>query len=150
MEGRPRGRPSAFPLARATETVALPVVSQLPSGRPSPGRPRIRILDVDPPSPPGRDRPRGTVDAWIRVAATLVHDGDGPVLGMLRFRPEGDRRWRRAPLHALPGGRFAGSFLPDRPGGWEVQIDAWVDRWAGWRAAVSARVQGAGQAGYGR
>lgn len=124
------------------------LVPRRPSSRPSPGPPWIRILDVDPTSPPAHDLPRGAVDAWVRVAATLVHDGDGCVLGMLRYRPEGVRRWRHAPLHALSGDRFAGSFLPDRPGRWQVQIDAWTNRWASWRADISAKLQGAGQADF--
>ena len=148
MEGRPRGRPSAFPRARATGTVAFRSVPPRPPARPPAGSARIRILDVDPPALPGRDLPRGSVDEWVQVSATFVRHGDERVLGLLRYRPAGARRWRHAPLHALPDDRFSGSFLPDAPGRWQVQLDAWVNRWDAWRAEVSARVQGAGQADY--
>ncbi len=116
--------------------------------RPPAGAPGIRILDVDPPSLPGRDLPRGSVDEWVQVSATFVRHGDERVMGMLRYRPAGGRRWRYAPLYALPDDRFSGSFLSDAPGLWQVQLDAWVNRWDVWRTDVSARVQGAGQADY--
>lgn len=77
-----------------------------------------------------------------------MRNGDERVLGMLRYRPAGTRRWRHAPLHALPDDRFTGSFLPDAPGRWQVQLDAWVNRWDAWRTDVSTRVQGAGQHDY--
>ena len=53
--------------------------------------PSIRVFDIDPPSAPGRDPPRGTVDEWVRVAATLVRHGDEGLLGMLRYRSAGER-----------------------------------------------------------
>ena len=84
----------------------------------------------------------------MQIAATFVRHGDERVAGMLRYRPSGSRRWRYAPLHALADDRFAGSFLPDAPGLWQVQLDAWINRWDGWRADISAKVQGAGQPGY--
>ena len=121
---------------------------RLPSSRPVTGPSGIRILDVDPPSLVGCDLLRGSVDEWVQVSATFVRHGDQRVLGMLRYRPAGARRWRSAPLHALPDDRFTGSFLPDAPGRWQVQLDAWVNRWESWRTDVSARVQGAGQPDY--
>ena len=148
MEGRPRGRPSAFPRPSAAEAVAFPLVPPRPPARPPAGSSPIRILAVDPPSLPGCDLPRGSVDEWVQIAATFVRHGDERMAGMLRYRPSGSRRWRYAPLHALADDRFAGSFLPDAPGLWQVQLDAWTNRWDGWRADISAKVQGAGQPGY--
>ena len=148
MEGRPQGRPSVFLRARAVEAVAFPLVPPRPPARPPAAASGIRILAVDPPSLPGRDLPRGSVDEWVQVSATFVRHGDERVMGMLRYRSAGSRRWRYAPLYALPGDRFSGSFLPDAPGLWQVQLDAWVNRWDSWRTDVSARVQGVGQADY--
>ena len=110
--------------------------------------PSTRILDVDPPSAPGRDLPRGIVDEWVRIVATLVRHDDAGVLGMLRYRLAGEGVWEHAPLLPRPERRFEGAFLPDRPGRWEVQIDAWTNRWAAWRDDISTKVQGAGQADY--
>lgn len=118
--------------------------------------PRIRILDVEPApgTGPGLDTPRAVAGEWVTVAATLARDGDDRVAGLLRYRRAGRRRWQLAPLEAATGvgaaaaGRHAGSFVPDEPGRWEVQLDAWVSLWESWRAGVSTKVQGAGQPDY--
>ena len=116
---------------------------------------RIRIVDVDPAPVPRRiartgsgDLARGLVDDWVEVRATLARDGDARLLGMLRYRRAGRRRWELAPMHHLGEGRFSGAFLAEEPGRWEVQLDAWVNRWAAWRDEISAKVEGFGQPDY--
>ena len=108
---------------------------------------RIRILDVAPVSQPG-DRPRALCDAWVEVEATLARDGDEQVFGMLRYRRAGRRRWLLAPLHPLDDGRVTGAFVPDEPGLWEVQLDAWVNHWSAWRDEITRKVESYGQPDY--
>ena len=108
---------------------------------------RIRILDVAPVSQPG-DRPRALCDTWVQVDATLARDGNERVFGMLRYRRAGRRRWLLAPLHPLDDGRVTAAFVPDEPGLWEVQLDAWVNRWSAWRDEITRKVEGYGQSDY--
>lgn len=109
---------------------------------------RISILDVDPPAGTGTTVPRAVVGEWVQVHATLVRDGDAHVSALLRFRPAGRRRWEPAPLQPIGLDRHAGAFVPDAPGLWQVQIDAWTSPWADWRADVTQKVEGFGQPDY--
>src|SRR6185369_12021794 len=84
-------------------------------------------------------RPLGeTVDVW----ATLVRDGHEVLGGAVRFRPPGARRWREAPMLAIPEDpdRWHGSFAADKLGRWQFGVVAWVDRVASWQHELERKV----------
>ena len=78
--------------------------------------------------------------------ATLLRDGHEVLGGALRYRPAGTRRWREAPLEAIPEDldRWHGSFVVDRLGRWQFGVVAWVDRVASWKRELERKVE-AGQ-----
>ena len=92
---------------------------------------RITIADVTPSVDCGRWPAKACVGDSVEVTATIVRDGHEPLRAVVRHRrPRG--RWREAPLTALGNDRFAGSFVVDAVGRHRFEIEAWVDRHAGW------------------
>ena len=97
------------------------------------------MLDVAPQVDCGRWPAKACVGDRVEVAATIVRDGHEVLRGAVRYRrPKG--RWREAPLTALGNDRFAGSFPVDAVGRWRFEIEAWVDRHAGWLDEVDRKV----------
>jgi starch synthase (maltosyl-transferring) len=105
---------------------------------------RIIVSDVEPQVDCGRWPAKACVGDRVHVEATIVRDGHESLRAVVRYRrPKG--RWREAPLAALGSDRFAGSFQPDAVGRWRFEIEAWVDRHAGWLEEHDRKVA-AGQA----
>ena len=92
---------------------------------------RITVSDVTPQVDCGRWPAKACVGDRVDVAATIVRDGHETLRGVVRFR-RSRARWREAPLESLGNDRFAGSFEVDAVGRWSFEIEAWVDRHAGW------------------
>ncbi len=75
----------------------------------------------------------------MEVAATITRDGHETLRAVVRYRrPKG--RWREAPLEAVGNDRFAGAFEVDAVGRWRFEIEAWVDRHAGWLSEHDRKV----------
>jgi len=92
---------------------------------------RIFVTDVAPQVDCGRWPAKACVGDRVEVGATITRDGHETLRAVARYRrPRG--RWREAPLEALGNDRFAGSFEADSVGRWRFEIEAWVDRHAGW------------------
>ena len=92
---------------------------------------RITIADVTPSVDCGRWPAKACVDDTVEVTATIVRDGHEPLRAVVRHRrPRG--RWREEPLVALGNDRYGGAFTVDTIGRHRFEIEAWVDRHAGW------------------
>jgi hypothetical protein len=65
------------------------------------------------------------------------------VLGAaLRYRPNGTRKWREAPMGDFGNDRWMGHLDVDAVGRWEFTVEAWVDRRASWRWEIRRKVEG--------
>ena len=92
---------------------------------------RIVISDLSPQVDCGRWPAKACVGDRVEVAATVARDGHETLRAVVRYRrPKG--RWREAPLASLGNDRFAGAFEVDAVGRWRFEVEAWVDRHAGW------------------
>jgi starch synthase (maltosyl-transferring) len=92
---------------------------------------RIVISEISPEVDCGRWPAKACVGDRVPVAATIVRDGHDPLRAVVRHRrPRG--RWREEPLLPLGNDRFGGSFPVDAVARWQFEIEAWVDRHAGW------------------
>ncbi len=108
---------------------------------------RIFVSDVVPQVDCGRWPAKACVGDRVEVGATVTRDGHETLRAVVRYRrPRG--RWREAPLDALGNDRYAGSFLADAVGRWRFEVEAWVDRHAGWIAEHDRKVA-AGQSDLG-
>jgi starch synthase (maltosyl-transferring) len=105
---------------------------------------RIFTTDVTPQVDCGRWPAKACVGDRVEVGATITRDGHETLRAVVRHRrPRG--RWRESPLEVLGNDRFAGTFEVDAPGRWRFEIEAWVDRHAGWLSEYDRKVT-AGQA----
>jgi starch synthase (maltosyl-transferring) len=92
---------------------------------------RIFMTDVTPQIDCGRWPAKACIGDRLEVGATITRDGHEVLRGVVRHRrPKG--RWRESPLVSLGNDRFAGGFEVDAVGRWRFEIEAWVDRHAGW------------------
>ncbi|HET8743212.1 MAG TPA: maltotransferase domain-containing protein [Gaiella sp.] len=92
---------------------------------------RIVISEVAPQVDCGRWPVKACLGDRVAVGATIVRDGHERLRAVVRHRrPRG--RWREEPLEAVGSDRFAGAFGVDAVGRWRFEIEAWVDRHAGW------------------
>jgi starch synthase (maltosyl-transferring) len=92
---------------------------------------RIFVYDVVPQVDCGRWPAKACVGDRVEVGATIARDGHETLRAVVRYRrPKG--RWREATLSPLGNDRYAGSFAVDAVGRWRFEVEAWVDRYAGW------------------
>jgi len=89
------------------------------------------MTDLAPQVDCGRWPAKACIGDRVEVGATITRDGHEVLRGVVRHRrPKG--RWRESPLVSLGNDRFAGGFDVDSVGRWRFEIEAWVDRHAGW------------------
>ncbi|MGZ4441178.1 MAG: maltotransferase domain-containing protein, partial [Gaiellaceae bacterium] len=106
--------------------------------------PRIQIQAVEPIVDCGRYPVKATVGDTVQVYATVFKDGHDTLVGAVRVKGPGDRRWREEPLLPLGNDRWGGSFSVERPGRWQFAVAAWTDRIATWQDEIR-RKRDAGQ-----
>jgi starch synthase (maltosyl-transferring) len=112
-----------------------------PSFRPS----RIEIQRVSLEIDCGRFPAKRTVGEEAAVAATIFADGHDELRAALRVFAPGGGPSLELPFEALGNDRFVAAFTPDRLGRWQIDIVAWIDRFASWRSELERKAQ-AGQA----
>jgi starch synthase (maltosyl-transferring) len=79
----------------------------------------------------------------VEVEAELLIDGHDRPAARLHVRHAADVAWH--PIEMAPSGphtpdRVRAAFTVDRLGGWEMRIEAWVDRFATWRHGLERKV----------
>jgi starch synthase (maltosyl-transferring) len=99
----------------------------------------FHIEDVYPLIDGGRFAVKRIVGERVEVWADIYRDGHGTLAAALVWRREHDREWRRAPMTHHSNDRWAGSFLPDRPGRYVYAIEAWTDQFATWRRGFECK-----------
>ncbi len=113
---------------------------------------RIVFRDVEPRTPHGRPA-RTVAGDPLEVGATLVRDGHGVLAARVRWRRvDGDaakrsghrpskRPWSTAVLRDRQdgSGRWTATISADEPGRYEVELQAWLDRFATWRRDLRER-----------
>jgi starch synthase (maltosyl-transferring) len=92
---------------------------------------RVTISEIEPQVDCCRWPAKACVGDSVDVAATIVRDGHEVLRAVVRSR-RGRAKPREAPLAPIGNDRFAGDFDVDAAGRWRFEIEAWVDRHAGW------------------
>ncbi len=107
--------------------------------------PRFVIEHVAPAIDGGRYPLKRILGEPCPVSVDILRDGHDALAGRIAFRGPGDVVWRYASLtYDYDGDRWHGSFLPDRLGRWTYTVEAWTDRFATWRHALTGRVETGG------
>jgi starch synthase (maltosyl-transferring) len=108
---------------------------------------RIRIRPLGPVIDCGRYAAKRCVGDTVTVAADVFSDGHEKLRAVVRYRSPGGRTWLEAqmlPVDAHYNGvRWEGSFAVERPGRWELAVEAWFDLFATWRDELARKVAAA-------
>ncbi len=105
---------------------------------------RVVIEGVEPQIDGGRFPIKRTIGEEVRVRADIFADGHDEVAAVVRYRRCGDQPWRELPMTAVENDRWQAAFIVETLGRYEYTVEAWIDRFASWRLALSKKV-GAGQ-----
>jgi len=140
--------------ARIVKPRARRPTSARPPEPPAPA-PRAVIESVQPEIDAGRFPAKRTAGEIVRVEADVFADGHDAVAADLLYRyagraadpdagTEAPAEWLRVPMTPVENDRWAASFPVDTLGFYEFTIEAWIDRFATSRDALSKKF-GAGQ-----
>jgi len=105
---------------------------------------RIVIVDPRPRTLSGRHPAKAVIGQPTTVSADIFRDGHDLLAARVGWRPEGESKWRYAPMVDEGNDRWTATVEPSSLGRHELRIEAWTDRFATWRRDVLVK-QGAGQ-----
>jgi starch synthase (maltosyl-transferring) len=105
---------------------------------------RIQIQHVSPVVDAGRYPVKAVAGDALEVAATIFRDGHEILGAHVRARCKGERGWRESLMYHAGNDRRLGHVELEKPGRWEFQVGAWVDRFASFRYELQRKVD-AGQ-----
>jgi starch synthase (maltosyl-transferring) len=101
------------------------------SNKPSFGRSRILLVNIEPQIDGGRFAVKRVVSEILKVQACLATDGRDQVAGMLAFRQIG-QKWAYQSLSHQENDIYSVEISFDKPGQYEYKIQAWVDYAQSW------------------
>jgi starch synthase (maltosyl-transferring) len=106
------------------------------------GRDRRRVIieGVKPEVDAGRFPCKRVVGQEVVVEADIFTDGHEAISARVLSRFERDRRWREQPMEPLGNDRWRAAFRVERLGRYRYTIEAWLDRWKGWRRDMQKRL----------
>jgi starch synthase (maltosyl-transferring) len=105
---------------------------------------RVVIEAVEPQVDCGRFAIKRTSGEAVVVEADIHADGHDAVAAVVQYRGAGEAAWNEVTMSPLGNDRWRGRFIVGATGTWEYSIEAWIDRFASWRLALSKKL-GAGQ-----
>ncbi|USI74060.1 maltotransferase domain-containing protein [Sphingomonas morindae] len=95
--------------------------------------PRLVIEAVAPAVSGGAFAVKRVVGETLAVSATIYADGHEQLAAEVQWRPLDESEWRSAPLTAQPNDLWTGAFPLERLGRHLFRIEAWLDRFGGFR-----------------
>jgi starch synthase (maltosyl-transferring) len=103
--------------------------------------PAIIVDDVRPSTPAGFPA-KAVAGQPLSVSAVLVADGHDRLGARVRWRRQGEKAWRSAPLVEDPSRqRWTGTITPTELGPHQLVVDAWTDRYATWVHEIEVKVE---------
>jgi len=124
---------------------AKPIVRKVAAGRKAAKeageRPRLVVEAVSPCVSGGDFAVKRVVGDVVEVEADIYGDGHEHLEAALSWRPLDSRDWRRAPMRLTVNDRWTGSFTLERLGAHEFVVEAWLDRFGGFRDGFAKKRQ---------
>ena len=105
---------------------------------------RVVIERVTPAVDDGEFPIKRTPGEPVEVEADIFADGHDTLAAALLWRTQGERAWNETPMAPVVNDRWRARFEIAETAPYEYTIEAWIDRFESWRAALSKKV-GAGQ-----
>ena len=109
--------------------------------KPSEGRSRVVIEDVQPRVGCGRFPVKRIVNNTLRITAVIYADGHDAVAGRLLYKHENERAWRSTPMQHICNDVWEADFSVTQVGRYSYSIEAWIDTFATWRHDWTKRVE---------
>ena len=100
--------------------------------KPTEGRRRIVIEEVQPQVDAGRYPAKRTLGDLVTITAAIFGDGHDHVAARLLYRHASQSTWKQARFTALPNDLWSADFVVDKLGPWRFTIEAWVDHFDTW------------------
>jgi starch synthase (maltosyl-transferring) len=104
---------------------------------------RVVIERMQPQIDCGRFPVKRTIGEALFVSADVFADGHDRLAGVLQYR-HWHGEWREVPLTSLGNDSWGASFTVTQIGEYEYTMEAWIDQFGSWLAALSAKAE-AGQ-----
>jgi len=102
---------------------------------------RVVIENVQPCINGGRFPIKRVPGEEVLVTADIHADGSDSLRAVLRYRPAHETRWMESPMSLSLNDTWTGRWTPEAIGRYDYTIEAWVDRYAGWRTAISKKLE---------
>ncbi|HEY1744967.1 MAG TPA: alpha-1,4-glucan--maltose-1-phosphate maltosyltransferase, partial [Granulicella sp.] len=100
--------------------------------KPSEGRRRIVIEEIQPQVDAGRYPAKRVAGDLVEVTAAIFGDGHDHVAARLLYRHESQKKWASVPFRELTNDMWTASFPVDKLGMWRFTVEAWVDHFDTW------------------
>jgi starch synthase (maltosyl-transferring) len=110
--------------------------------KPSEGRKRVIIEEIQPVIDAGRYPAKRVLGDTVEVTAAIFSDGHDHVGARLLFRHSSERTWQAqfSTFKELGNDLWTASFKVDRIGLWHFAIEAWVDHFDTWLSDLDKRL----------
>ena len=105
------------------------------------GRSRVVIEAVTPQIEHGQFPIHRVMGETVTVEADIFTDGHDTVSAQLLVRGNSERNWRAIPMKPTANDRWQAQFTVTNLGECKYTIEAWVDSFATWRAAMKKRME---------
>lgn len=92
----------------------------------------IIISDVRPQIDGGAFPAKRTIGDVVPVSASIFTYGTESLQARVRYRLQGERKWRYSPMEQGTNDNWKGTFSVDEPGIYRFSIEAWVDEYGTW------------------
>jgi starch synthase (maltosyl-transferring) len=102
--------------------------------------PRIVIEEIDPVVPGGAFAVKRIVGETVTVEADVFMDGHEQLAVELQWRAMGEDAWTGVRMLPLENNRWRGALRLDRLGRHEFRIEAWLDRFGGYRRDLQKKI----------
>ena len=108
--------------------------------KPSEGRRRVIIEDIQPQVDGGRYPAKRVVGDVVTVKAAIFGDGHDHVAARVLYKHSSERKWRSAALSPLPNDCWTGTFTVNKIGLWQFAIEGWIDHFDTWVSDLGKRL----------
>ncbi|MCA1561605.1 MAG: alpha-1,4-glucan--maltose-1-phosphate maltosyltransferase [Acidobacteria bacterium] len=100
---------------------------------------RVVVEHVRPEIDCGRFPIKRVVGETVSVVADIHADGHDALAAALLYRRCGEEAWQETPMTLVTNDEWTAAFRVDALGRYEYTIEAWIDRFATWRHALSVK-----------
>ncbi len=108
--------------------------------KPTEGRRRVVIEEVQPEVNAGRYPAKRAIGDQVTVQAAIFSDGHDHVAARLLYRHSTEKNWSSVPFAALPNDLWTAPFPVDKLGTWYFTVEGWVDHFDTWTHDLTKRL----------